>query len=132
ALGRLCRNEGERVIGPLRRSAPLWLAQLPWLLADDAREKLHHELLGATPERMLREMAETVESLTAEATLVLVLEDLHWGDHATIDLISFLARRPEPARLLVLATYRPVDVITSGHPLRGLRVDLGARGRAHE
>jgi DNA-binding winged helix-turn-helix (wHTH) protein/tetratricopeptide (TPR) repeat protein len=132
ALGRLCRNEGERVIGRLRRSAPLWLAQLPWLLADDARDSLRRELLGATPQRMLREMSEAVESLGTDATVVLVLEDLHWSDRATIDLISFLARRREPMRLLVLATYRPVDVIVSGHPLRQTVIDLGARGRCHQ
>jgi DNA-binding winged helix-turn-helix (wHTH) protein/tetratricopeptide (TPR) repeat protein len=132
ALGRLCRNEGERVIGRLRRSAPLWLAQLPWLLTDDLRRSLHHELLGATPERMQREMAELVESLGTDTTLVLVLEDLHWSDRATIGLISFLARRPEPARFLVLATYRPVDVIVSGHSLRSTMVELGARGLVHQ
>jgi DNA-binding winged helix-turn-helix (wHTH) protein/tetratricopeptide (TPR) repeat protein len=132
ALGRLCRNEGERVIGRLRRSAPLWLAQLSWLMTDDVRRSLRRELLGATPERMLREMAELVESLSADATLVLILEDLHWSDHATIDLISFLARRPGSARLLILATYRPVDVIVSGHPLRTTMVELGARGLIHQ
>src|SRR5262249_53476668 len=49
ALGRLCRYEGERVIGRLRRSAPLWLAQLPWLLTDADRRSLRRALLGATP-----------------------------------------------------------------------------------
>src|SRR5262249_50180065 len=83
ALGRLCR------------SAPLWLAQLPWLLTDADRRSLRRALLGATPERMLREMGELVASLGTDSTLVLVLEDLHWSDRATIDMISFLARRPE-------------------------------------
>jgi DNA-binding winged helix-turn-helix (wHTH) protein/tetratricopeptide (TPR) repeat protein len=132
ALGQLCRNEGERVIGRLRRSAPLWLAQIPWLMTDDVRRSLRRDLLGATPERMLREMAELVESLGTDATLVLVLEDLHWSDRATIDLISFLARRPEPARVLILATYRPVHVIVSGHPLRSTMAELGARGLFHQ
>lgn len=132
ALGRLCRHEGDRVVGRLRRSAPLWLAQLPRVATDDVDPALRRKFLGATPERMLREMAEAVASLGTEATLVLVLEDLQWSDRATIDLISFLARRPEPARLLVLATYRPVDVIVSGHPLRSTMVELGARGLFHQ
>ena len=38
---------------------------------------------------------------------MLVLEDLHWSDSATVDLLAMLARRRDPARLLVLATYRP-------------------------
>src|SRR5262249_685382 len=68
ALGGLCRNEGERVIGRLRRSAPLWLAELPSLLTDDLRRSLHRELLGAAPQRMQRAMAELVESLGMDTT----------------------------------------------------------------
>ncbi len=50
--------------------------------------------------------------------LVLLLEDLHWSDSATIDLLAMLARRREAARLLVLGTYRPADVAAAAHPLR--------------
>jgi len=39
------------------------------------------------------------------------LEDLHWGDAATLELLAYVARRSQPARLLVLGTYRPVEVI---------------------
>jgi len=77
---------------------------------------------------MLRELAEVVETLTAETPLVLVLEDLHWSDYATLDLLALLARRRAPARLLVLGTYRPVDVIVSGHPLRTVLHDLQQQG----
>src|SRR5262249_58519284 len=90
------------------------------------------DLLGATRERMLREMAEAVEALTAEAPLVLVLEDLHWSDTATVDLVSLLARRQEPARLLLIGTYRPGDVSASQHPLGGVGLDLQAPGRCQE
>ena len=58
---------------------------------------------------MLREMAEAIEFLTAEHTLVLILEDLHWADYSTVDLLARIAQRTEPACLLVLATYRPSD-----------------------
>jgi hypothetical protein len=53
-----------------------------------------------------------------------VLEDLHWSAHATLDLLTWLARRREPARLLVVGTYRPVDVIVHGHPLQAIKQDL--------
>ena len=51
---------------------------------------------GATRERMLREMAEAIEAITAEAPLILVLEDLHWSDYSTLDLVAYLARRRDP------------------------------------
>ena len=83
-------------------------------------------MLGATRERMLRELAEALEALTAKQPLVLVLEDLHWSDSATLDLVGYLARRRVPARLLVLGTYRPVEVIVREHPLHALKLDLTA------
>ena len=40
---------------------------------------------------------------------VLKLEDIHWSDASTLDWLAHVARRPEPARLMVLATFRPAD-----------------------
>src|SRR5262252_5930884 len=81
---------------------------------------------------MLRELAEVVETLTAETPLVLVLEDLHWSDYATLDLLALLARRRAPARLLVLGTYRPVDVMVRGHPLQSVQQELHLHGQCAE
>ena len=52
---------------------------------------------------MLREIATAFERLTAARALVLCLEDLEWSDHATLALVAALARRPERARLMLLA-----------------------------
>ena len=73
---------------------------------------------------MLREMAEALAMVAAEQPLILVLEDLHWSDYATLDLIAWLARQQEPARLLVLGTYRPADVSMQGHPLQAVVQEL--------
>ena len=70
--------------------------------------------------------------ITAEAPLILVLEDLHWSDAATLDALAMLAGRREPARLLVLGTYRPVEVIVSGHPLKGVKQELALHGHCAE
>ena len=101
ALGQLCRGAGEeRLVTLLQQHAPTWLVQMPWLLTAAHREQLRDELQGVTRERMLREFAEVVDTLTAETPLVLILEDLHWSDYATLDLLALLARRRTPARLL--------------------------------
>jgi hypothetical protein len=81
---------------------------------------------------MLWEMAEALEALTAERTLVFVLEDLHWSDHATLDLLTYLAQRREPARLLLLGTYRPVEVIVRRHPLRAVTQALALHRQCGE
>jgi predicted ATPase len=53
-----------------------------------------------------------------------MLEDLHWVDDSTVDLISALARRRTPAKLMLLATCRPLDAEPAGHSLRGRIPDL--------
>ena len=74
AFERLCRTaEGAYLVGLLRQYAPLWLAQMPSLIQPTEREGLQHQLMGSTPERMLREIAQAVETLTVERPLVLVL-----------------------------------------------------------
>jgi len=125
ALDRLTRSEASQVMREtLRRSAPTWLLQLPWLLEPGEAGVLRRELGAATAARMLREFCVTLEMLTRERTLVLVLEDLHWSDSATVDLIEALARRADPARLLLVGTYRPVDAAMSEHPIAPLRRSL--------
>lgn len=133
ALYRLCRLPGgESLLSGLRRYAPMWLAQLPSLLTPTERKNLRRELHGSSRERMLREMAEAIEILTADAPLILVLEDLHWSDHATLDLLSFLARRREPARLFMLCVYRPEELARHSHPLKNLKHDLQTHRRSEE
>jgi len=77
---------------------------------------------------MLRELAEALDALAKTIPLVLVLEDLHWSDVFTVNVLTYLAQRRDPARLLVLGTYRPVDVVVRAHPLRGMLQELRGRG----
>lgn len=133
ALAALCREPGrERLIELLRQHAPTWLAQMPSLLNQTDRERLKLETLGAVKERMLREIAEAIEALTAETPLVLILEDLHWSDYSTVDLIGHLARRRGPARLMVIGTYRPAEVIVKHHPLGEMKRELHVHRRSTE
>jgi predicted ATPase/DNA-binding winged helix-turn-helix (wHTH) protein len=125
AISRLCRDPGsDDILTVLRAHAPTLLAQIPWLIRDRERQALQIDTAGATRERMLRETAEALEALCANNPLMLVIEDLHWSDYSTLDLISYLARRREPARLMIVGTYRPADVMSSGHPLNSVKREL--------
>ncbi len=133
ALGRLARGpHAGRIVQLLREHAPGWLVQLPWLVDPGELRELRASLSGSSPERMLRVFAELVEELTRDLTLVLVMEDLHWGDASTVDLVSILAERPEPARLLLLGTFRPADVIVRAGPFDTLRRALRVHHRSAE
>jgi DNA-binding CsgD family transcriptional regulator len=60
-----------------------------------------------------------IQELQRAAPVVIVLEDLHWADEATLDVIKYLARRPGAAELLVVLTFRD-DELAPHHPLRSL------------
>lgn len=98
-LGQLCRGpEQQRVIDLLERYAPNWLQQLPWL-------HQHTQPAAATgTEPSLLELVAFIEALSHETALLLVLEDVHWSDAATLDLLAFLAHRAEPAQLAIICT----------------------------
>ena len=130
AFGRLGREAGDdQFCTILDQYAPTWLAQMPPLLAPHALLALQQRVQGATPQRMLREMAEALEMLTVHRPLLLVLEDLHWSDVSTLQLLTWLALRSGPARLYILGTFRPVEV---GHPLAQMVNELCRKGVGRE
>jgi DNA-binding winged helix-turn-helix (wHTH) protein/predicted ATPase len=133
ALGQLCREPGGgSLIKLLSQYAPTWLVQMPALLSPDEIEALQRKTAGATRERMLRELTEALEILTEERPVILWLEDLHWSDVSTLDLLSALARRHERARLLLLGSYRPIEVLSREHPLKGMKQELQMHGQCEE
>ena len=61
--------------------------------------------------------------LSAVKPIVLTLEDLHWADRSSRDLLAFLTSRLTAQRVLILGTYR-ADALHRGHPLRPLLAEL--------
>jgi tetratricopeptide (TPR) repeat protein len=123
---------GDDLVDQLRVHAPTWLAQLPPLLDPSEHGVLRNRAQTSTRERMLREMAELLEAVTAERPMLLVLEDLHWSDHSTLELIAYVAQRREPAHLLLIGTYRSAEAKRVDSPLRAIVQDLQARRCAEE
>ena len=136
AISRLCREvqpqTRQSILDCLAQYAPTWLAQLPWLASDPHQADEKPITLSSTHERMPREMAEAIEALSQIQPLILILEDLHWSDYSTLDLISYLAQRRESARLLLLGTYRTRDVSQDDHPLATISHELQLHGRCTE
>jgi len=133
AIGFLLRDaEDGPLVQAFSKQAPTWLVQFPSFAKAELRAALEKDIIGATRERMVREICEALETITAQNPLVLCLEDLHWVDASTLDFISALARRRLPAKLLFLGTYRPADVIISQSPLKSLKQDLVVHNLSHE
>ncbi|MDM0002642.1 AAA family ATPase [Variovorax sp. J22P240] len=123
ALGTLCRADAA-LSALLRSVAPTWLMQLPWLSNEAERETLRLQLVGTGQARMLRELGELLDQYTQQRPLLLVTEDLHWSDQATLCAIDHIARRRGPARLMWLASFRLAEAIAEDHPLKALRHEL--------
>jgi DNA-binding winged helix-turn-helix (wHTH) protein len=130
AMSALCRGRAaDRVIEVFARHAPTWLVQLPGVVRPDRLDDLQRRAAGATVARTVRELAEALEALSLDAPVVVVFDDLQWTDPSTAELLSFLGGRREPARLLILCTYRPEEV-PRGHPLTRVTGELIAHRHA--
>jgi DNA-binding CsgD family transcriptional regulator/tetratricopeptide (TPR) repeat protein len=108
AVGRCDGSATPPPLGPLAEMLPALPAGL-WPPGAD-RQEVFTALIAA-----LRDPARAQPYL-------LVVEDAHWADEATLDLVRHLARRVHDCRALVVVTYRPEDA-TAGHPLRVLLGD---------
>lgn len=115
ALGQLCASpDGERACRILARMAPQWLPAIG------------RESQGATwpaTERLPGELCGALEELATDKTLIFIFEDLNWADESTLGLISALARRRTPAKLMLVMTYRAHDG-SIDQPLKALKQDL--------
>ena len=122
----------ESVVQTTKRLAPTWYAQAMPLQPDDSSvERLLAER-AASQERMKREFGALLEEVSERRPLVLFFDDLHWADVSTIDLLAFLANKFDSMRVLIIATYRPSDLLLAKHPFLQVRPDLQARGVCRE
>jgi tetratricopeptide (TPR) repeat protein len=130
ALGALLDGpHRERILDVLRVHAPTWCMQLPGAFASSGiHEQLLRETIGATKDRMLRELGDALGALAAGTPMVLLLEDLHWADPSSVDLLRHLGQRLVGQHLLVVGTYRPEEVELGHHPLKSCRLELQAHG----
>jgi tetratricopeptide (TPR) repeat protein len=70
-------------------------------------------------DRLMELVLGVVERIAADAPLMLVIEDLHWADRSTLDLVALLVRALRAARVLAVVSFRS-DEVHRGHPLRPL------------
>ena len=132
AVAALCRTpKGGEFIRVFKRYAPTWLLHIPGLLEATDFERLRHQVDGMSSEQLTREFTRVVEVLAEKVPLVIVIEDLHWADVATIDLLATLAEHVA-LPLLILGTYRPADAVLYRRNLRDTIKELKGRDHCHE
>jgi len=105
----------SRVLGPVNEVAAA--LSLPGMPHDS----------GASREPLFSRLLERLSP--PNPPVVLVLEDLHWADEATLDFVRFLGRRIQRTRCLLIATHRD-DELDLTHPLRAVLGELTGRHTA--
>lgn len=77
--------------------------------------------------RLYDAVTSALVAVSQDRPVVVVLDDLHWADTASLRLLEFAAQHTWFERLLLIGTYRDVEVETAGHPLRSLMLPLLAK-----
>jgi len=83
------------------------------------------------PDAVAEAVTAAFREMSAERPLAVLLDDLHWSDEATLELLRQLAEAAARSRMLLLGAYRS-DAMTRAHPIRRLRIDLRRSGLLHE
>ncbi|WP_425613734.1 serine/threonine-protein kinase PknK [Anatilimnocola sp. NA78] len=128
ALADLIRGEtGEAVSRLLRVVAPTWSAQLvPGSRYGTVPPVAH------TQQAMLREIASLLTAVSRFGTVVLFVDDVHWSDVSTVDLLAYVGRHCRERPVLIVVTYRPTEMLLGPHPFHRVKLDLQAQGVCHE
>jgi predicted ATPase len=134
ALDSLLQGEGGASTAKLMKLlAPTWYLQLAPLAADDPTlADVLTEAKSATQERRKREVGVFLYELSRQRPLVMFLDDIHWADPSSVDLLSYLGIRCSAWRLLLVLTYRPSDLLRSQHPFGPMKLELQGRGLCRE
>ncbi len=108
----MCGPRAEIVNRILVEVAPSWSSRT----AVDAA--------SASQERKKREFVSLLKSLTRQQPLIFFIDDMHWADLSTIDLLSYVIPQCRSLPVLILATYRPSDMMLANHPFLEAKLEL--------
>jgi predicted ATPase len=133
ALDSLVRGQaGEAAARLMRLVAPAWYAQITpaTSLFDGQRPPAHAE--ASSQERMKQELLAFLQELSRLRPLAFFLDDVHWADISTVDLLAYLGGRCSGLRVLLVLTYRPTELLLGKHALRPVLLELQGRGICRE
>jgi DNA-binding SARP family transcriptional activator/predicted ATPase len=134
ALEGLLRADARGVVARLLREvAPNWYAQVaPALEPTTPHARAPAAVQAASQERLKRELNAFLREVCRLRPLILFLDDVHWVDASTIDILSYLANQMSTAQIVIVTTCRPSEIQLAKHPFGPLKLDLQTRGICRE
>ncbi len=125
ALGDLLRGRAGGAAARLMKAvAPTWYAQAAPAAGEAVR--------APSQPAMLREFSALLQEVSRLGTVVLFIDDVHWADVPTVDLLAHVGRACPALRVLVIAAYRPTELLLGPHPFHGVMHEMQARGACTE
>jgi tetratricopeptide (TPR) repeat protein len=115
----------------MRTHAPTWSIRLRSAPSPQERGLLERRSIGVGMERMRRELMSVLEVLATRHLVVFVLEDVHWADPETLEFIRYFAAQHVPARILLMATYRPGERLSDADAFDAVVHAIGSNSRTH-
>jgi predicted ATPase len=134
ALDSLLQDDGGASMAQtMKLLAPTWYVQLAPLAADDpSLARVLAEAKEAPQERRKRELGVFLREVSRQHPVVLFLDDVHWADPSSVDLLAYLGSKCSAWRLLLLLSYRPSDLLRTQHSFGPVKLELQGRGVCRE
>ena len=127
--GLMHRSDGPSFNSLIKTLAPTWYMQVATDSTDTTSlGEMRERAPVGSQERMKRELGALLQEVSRLRPLVLFIDDLHWADVSTIDVLNYLAGRLSDLRLMIVMSYRISDMALAKHPFLGIRSELQARG----
>src|SRR5262249_14691512 len=93
---------------------PAWQRELTRVFPDLGMEGRDLGTSAEDASRLVEGIGQLLDRLAADGPVVILLEDVHWADGMTVRLLAFLARRPTPGPLLLVASARDDELSDAG------------------
>jgi len=135
ALENLLRGPRAELLGRMMKLiAPTWYVQVAplWVSVDTSFGQVLKEAKTASRERMKREWSALLEELSRPRPLVVFLDDLHWADVSTVEMLAYAAKKLPSIGVMLIAAYRPMEMWLEKHPFVPVRLELQRQGVCRE
>jgi predicted ATPase len=134
ALDSLLQGEkGASAAQTMKLLAPTWYVQLAPLASEDpGLARVLAEAKETSQERRKRELAVFLHEISWQHPLVVFLDDFHWADPSSVDLVAYLGKKCSEWRLLLVLTYRPSELLRIQHPFGPVKLELQGRSICRE